>query len=127
MKRYEPRGARTADWFTFDVADFEGGWKPGQVKVRTRKAVRRDEAGQLILEHWVHGDKFDTWDFHTTCYVISYDEFAGFLETAIAQGQVAARERTFWIRTAQSKSASPDATEVVFRNDRFELGRRQAV
>ncbi len=37
-------------YFRFDIEDFEGGWKPGQVKERTHKNLNRDAHGRFILD-----------------------------------------------------------------------------
>ena len=80
-------------YFSFDEEDFEGGWKPGQVKQRTKKSLNRDPNGNFVLEIWEHHDKFKAMDFTTKYYELDNSEVFDCLNKAFEQKKITEKQK----------------------------------
>ncbi len=80
-------------YFRFDIEDFEGGWKPGQVKERTHKCLNRDSNGRFILEIWEHRNKFDAWAFSSKYYELDNSEVLDCVNKAFEQNQITEKQK----------------------------------
>ena len=112
-------------WFWVDKEEFEGEWKPGQLRYRVEKAVGRDNSGVLCVMVWTNLDKHESSKFEQRFYEIDLGEYAAFLDRAIAQGEVKPTQREHLIDRANKPFIPPwdiSRAVVVYEDGRFTLG-----
>ena len=111
-------------YFRFDIEDFEGGWKPGQVKERTHKSLNRDANGRFILEIWEHHNKFDAWAFTSKYYELDNSEVLDCVNKAFEQKQISEKQKNDFLAEFNAPFRKPIKyfdNVTVFHDDTYEL------
>ena len=111
-------------YFRFDIEDFEGGWKPGQVKERTHKSLNRDANGRFILEIWEHHNKFDAWAFSSKYYELDNSEVLDCVNKAFEQKQITERQKNEFLAEFNAPFRKPIKyfdNVTVFHDDTYKL------
>ena len=111
-------------YFSFDEEDFEGEWKPGQVKQRAKKSLNRDPNGHFVLEIWEHRDKYKAMDFSTTYYELEESEILDCINKALEQKKITEKQKNDFLSEYYApfkKSIRYIDDVVVFDNGLYKL------
>ncbi len=111
-------------FFRFDIEDFDGGWKPGQVKERTHKSLNRDSNGRYILEIWEHHNKYDAWAFTSKYYELDNSEVLECVNKAFEQKQITERLKNEFLAEFNAPFRKPIKyfdNVTVFNDDTYKL------
>ena len=111
-------------YFSFDEEDFEGDWKPGQVKQKTKKSLNRDPNGHFVLEIWEHHNKYKAMDFSTTYYELEKSEILDCINKALEQKKITEKQKNDFLSEYSAPFKKPIRyldDVVVFDNGLYKL------